>query len=283
MKVLLFGATGCFGTEFETACARRNVTLVGLSHQDIDITDHGAVRRAIAGHAPDAVVNAVALIGINLCEEQPDRSFAVNASAVLPMAKTCAGRGIVLVQASTHAVFDGARIEPYTEADAANPGNIYGISKLASELIAAHQCPKHYVVRFPTMFGRRRNNAPGFVDKMIERLRQGLEVRVADDKIDSPTYALDAADAVLGLLLDRRPYGLYHVANAGEVGYFELIAALKAMLGSTSPLVAAKDADFPTLAPKAQRTAMRSVKLPPLRPWREALQDYVDNGLQAPA
>ena len=279
MKVLLFGATGLFGTEFEAACAASGVDFVGLSHADIDVTDRDAVTAAIDRHVPTAVVNAVALVGIDPCEEQPNLAYAVNAAAPLTMGLHCAAKDITLVHTSTHAVFDGTKTTPYTEDDRPNPISIYSLSKFAGECCVRNACPKHYVVRFPTMYGKRRNAAPGFVDKMLARFKAGSELCVADDKFDSPSYAYDTARSTLALLQDGREFGTYHLANAGNISFFEFIDALKDLLGAENKVHPAKDSDFGGSAHKPLRTAIASSRLPSLRGWHEALEAYVSQGL----
>ena len=81
MKFLVFGATGCLGTSFQTLCEEQGHKCVGLSHQDIDIRDHAAVRDRIFESRPDAILNAVAIVGINPCEENPALAFDVHAIA----------------------------------------------------------------------------------------------------------------------------------------------------------------------------------------------------------
>jgi dTDP-4-dehydrorhamnose reductase len=136
------------------------------------------------------------------------------------------------------------------------------------------------VVRFPTLYGPRRNASFGFVDKVLRWIAEGRELQIAYDKIDSPTYVKDAAEAVLRLVLNKKPYGTYHIANEGIVSYFDFIKQLAALLGATNTVHPVKDADFPSLAPKALKTSMRSVKIEPLRPWKHALEDYVTNDMK---
>ncbi|MBT4932967.1 MAG: NAD(P)-dependent oxidoreductase [Rhodospirillaceae bacterium] len=280
MKFLLFGSSGCFGTAFEAACASRNVDFTGLSHQDIDILNHGDVEALISKQKPDVIINSVAMVGINPCEEDPGKAFALHATAALNMIKESAAINATFIQTSSHAVFDGSKDEPYTEDDTPRAGNVYAVSKYAAEMFASTWCPKHYVVRFPTMYGPRRNASPGFVDKVLQWIDEGRELQIAHDKIDSPTYVKDAAEAVLELALNKRPYGTYHIANEGIVSYFDFIKQLAALLGASNKVHPVKDADFPSLAPKALKTSMRSIKLEPLRLWNHALEDYVENELK---
>jgi dTDP-4-dehydrorhamnose reductase len=79
-------------------------------------------------------------------------------------------------------------------------------------------------------------------------------------------------------LLKQNCSGIYHLANSGQVSYFEFITALREMMGSSASIEPARDADFPALASKPLRTPLTSARLPPNRPWREALADYLEKG-----
>ena len=106
-------------------------------------------------------------------------------------------------------------------------------------------------------------------------MADGRDISIADDKIDSPTYAFDAAQAILSLIIDNKPFGLWHIANNGIVSYYEFISYLASLLGVDNKINRAKDTDFPGLAPKPLYTAIRSERLPELRNWKDALADYV--------
>ena len=281
MHVLLLGATGMLGTAFALKLAEKGFPFTPLGHRDLRIESADSVAAAFAAHPADVVVNCTGIVSINPCEDDPEHCTAVNALGALYVSRQAAARGMTMVQFSSHAVFDGQKEGFYTEDDVPRPQSVYAVSKYACEVYAA-LCPSHYVLRVPAMFGPRRNDSLGFVDKMLALMEQGRELRVADDKIDSPTYSLDVAETAIGLLSDKAPYGLYHAANDGCVSYYDFIDAVREMAGLQATLHRAKDADFPSRVPKPLRTAMRSVKLPALRGWREALADYLQSrGRQA--
>ena len=280
MKALLFGSSGTVGTAIERLCARKGIDCVSPSHREVDITDFAAVKTVIEKNKPDVVMNLVALVGIDQCEHEPERAFAVNVTAVSNIARICEQHGMTLVQPSTHAVFDGTKNGPYTEDDLPNPASVYSTSKYVAEFFAKNICTKHYIPRFPTLFGARRNQSQGFVEKMIDRILAGQELRVADDKIDTPTYTKDVAETIISLLEREKPYGIYHVANSGVVSYYDFIARLIEILKADVKLTRAKDKDFPALAYKPLNTALKSIKLEPLRSWQDALSDYITEELK---
>ena len=277
MKLLVMGASGVMGTALQHACSATGTAYLELHHADIDVTDQAAVIDAVARFAPTAVINAVALIGYDICEKDPTEAFRINSLPASFMARACEERGVTFVQLSSHAVFDGNLDEPYTENHSPNPVNGYAATKYLGELYCRNLCSRHYVMRLPTLFGPRRNKRPGFVDKVLERIYKGESLRIADDKIDSPTYSFDAAHALIEILENALPYGTYHLSNAGSISYFDFVAHIVRALGSDVQVSRAKDSDFPCLGLKPLKTAMGSVKLPPLRGWQEALHDYLTN------
>ena len=275
MKLLILGATGAFGTALETACLKKRWDFTPLGHRDFEITDHASLERAVKKHRPGAVVNAVAMVGINPCEEAPEKAWAVNTTAALNLARICQANDLLLVQPSTHAVFDGTKMGPYSEEDIPYPTSIYSASKFSGECLAAVYCKKHYIIRFPTLFGPRRNQSPGFVDKVLGWLKEKEEIRIADDKIDSPSYTLDLAEALLEMIQNEVPYGTYHLSNSGQTSYYDFVRKIVSLLGASVRVVAAKDKDFEALAHKPLKTALKSSNLPPLRNWQEALAAYL--------
>ena len=76
------------------------------------------------------------------------------------------------------------------------------------------------------------------------------------------------------------PYGIYHLANRGMVSYYDFVKKLVDLLGVDAKLRRAKDIDFPALGHKPLKTAMKSIKLEPMRPWEDALSEYVEDYLK---
>lgn len=269
------------GTALEKVLSSRGMSCFSVGHDRLEIELKDSVAQVFEAYPADVVFNCVAVVGINPCEENPLRCTKINALGALYVSREAAMRNMTMVQFSTHAVFDGTKDGYYTEDDPVVPTGVYAATKYDSEIYAA-MCPKHYVVRVPTMFGPRRNNTFGFADKMISLLQQGIDVRVADDKIDSPTYSIDVAQTIYDILKKGLPHGLYHVANDGSISFYEFITTLREMTGLQTTVHRGKDADFPGLAHKPLKTAMRSVRLSALRPWKEALLDYLQReGLYA--
>src|SRR5439155_170218 len=116
--------------------------------------------------------------------------------------------GAPVVSFSTDYVFDGRKREPYVESDAPNPLGVYGRTKLQSEAAAGDDA---WIVRSSWLFGPTGHN---FVRTMLRLGAEREEVAVVDDQRGCPTYVGHLARAVRDVV--RLPYGVYHVAGAGD-------------------------------------------------------------------
>lgn len=280
MKILLLGSTGQVGTAIESICKEKGIKSIGLGREGIEITHPEEVENIIDECNPDVIINAVALQAIDKCEIHQKEAFDINSIAVSNLAKICEKKDISLLQLSTHSIFDGTKDGYYTENDIPNPINTYGASKYMGECFARNLCKKHYIVRLPTMFGKRRAGYFGFVDKLLKWIDEGKELNMAYDKIDSFGYTLDIANKLIDMLEKKMPFGTYHLTNSGRGSYYDLALKTVEILGVNIKVRKAEDKNFPAIGKKPLNTSIKSVKLKPLRSWEEALYSYITNELK---
>ncbi len=273
------------GSYVRRAFADHELVLTDVSEGwiSVDVCDAIAVKRAIAEARPDVVLHLAAATDVDRCEREPDWAERTNAVGTQNVVRACETSAIPLVYVSTGAVFPGERTEPYTEVDTPAPSNVYARSKHAGEQIV-DALPRHYIVRAGWMFGGASRDVK-FVGK-IARLIQGGQTRLeaVDDLVGSPTYALDL---LLGIhrLMQTGAYGVYHLANAGSCTRYACALAIRDTLERPDVEIAPVSSDrFPLPAPRRSE-ALGSVKLEPLglamRPWREALREYLLTELAA--
>jgi dTDP-4-dehydrorhamnose reductase len=72
-----------------------------------------------------------------------------------------------------------------------------------------------------SLFGGGR--AHGSIDGLVAKLRRGETPRVFTDRVLTPTYVVDAAETIARTLELRPPPGLYHLTNAGETTFLEIL------------------------------------------------------------
>lgn len=281
MRTVILGANGQLGTDLRKAFA--DWPLTHVTRADFDICDTPALQAFLAQARPQLVVNTTAFHHLDTCEAQPEKAFAVNAIAVRDLAATCRDRNATLVHLSTDYVFGGdlARTAPYTESDTPAPVNTYGVSKVAGEHLVRAMCPKHFIVRTCGLYGTAGASGKGrnFVELMVRLAKEGKPIRVVTDQVLTPTATADVANTIKELVRSE-VYGTYHVTSEGQCSWYEFAEAIFRRLrlspefrGQTSAESGAKTRR-PAYSVLAQ-DGLRKVGLPPMRPWSDALAEYL--------
>lgn len=273
------GASGQLGRALVARLGERVVWAGGS--RELDLRDAEAVARVVREASPDVVINAAAYNDVDGAESQIEVALGVNGGGPGHLARACRRIDALLVHVSTDYVFDGGQSRPYTEEDCPRPANVYGISKLAGELLAVSSGSACLLVRTSGLFGAGGSGVKGgsFVARVLARARAGEPLRVVGDQVFSPTYAPDLAGALVALV-DRGARGLFHVTNVGSCSWHQLAVAALEIAGLR---VAVEEISTAGLGAPARRPAYSvlanaryaSVGLPPLRPWREALEEFL--------
>ncbi|MGI6209270.1 MAG: dTDP-4-dehydrorhamnose reductase, partial [Anaerolineae bacterium] len=244
-----------------------------------DITAYPAIVDSIVAFQPDLVVHGAAYTNVDGCARDPDLAYRVNGLGTQNVALACLRAGCPLVYISTNEVFDGRAERAYLETDTPNPINPYGRSKLMGETYVRELLPQHYIVRIAWLFGPGGNNFPA---KMLSLARERGQLSVVTDEVSTPTYAPDLAEAVAALVRTGR-FGTYHLVNEGICSRHEFARATLDLAGLQSvPVRPMLLKDFvrastpPPYAPLRNFAAAEGVGIR-LRPWQEALADYLSH------
>ena len=274
--VLLLGHTGKMGLALQDVLSV-SYTVVGRNSRDFDAATDGDVARLLDGVKPAIVINAVAFMGIDACDAQPQKAFAVNALFPKALAAWSHRVGGTLVHLSTEAVFPDAVVGgSFVESNPPRPINVYGFTKYGGDCFVSAGTPRHYIFRLPMLFGESLKPCQ-FVEKMAVRIMAGEpEVQVSTDCCTTPSYSRDVAVAVRDILVAEKPLGLYHLANAGQASLFELITELVKILRRDVRVVPVSHTAFRCRGTKNLRPILASEKGVRLRPWQEALRAYME-------
>jgi dTDP-4-dehydrorhamnose reductase len=281
VRVLITGAAGLLGRDlvawFEAA-GRHEV--VACDRVTLDVADRDAALAAITSVAPDVVVHPAAWTAVDACEADPERAFVVNGLGARHVADGARRVGAPVVLVSTDYVFDGTKDGPYHEWDEPNPRSVYGASKLAGEREVLALAPGSTVVRTSWLCGQHGAN---MVKTILRLAAEHATLSFVADQRGRPTFSADLAAAIGRLTVERRP-GVFHVANAGAVSWFEFARDVLAAAGDDPDRVhpiATADLQPPRPAPRPANSvlddlAWRASGLPPLRDFHEPLAELVD-------
>ncbi|ADI32009.1 dTDP-4-dehydrorhamnose reductase [Staphylothermus hellenicus] len=282
MRVAVIGASGQLGSDIVFVLGD---DAIPLTHQDVDVTDASSLD-VIRDLKPDVIVNTAAYHKVDECELNPLKTFNVNSVGALNVAKIANEVDAINIYISTDFVFDGKKGRPYNEDDQPNPVNVYGLSKYIGEIVTRNYSRKYYIIRLASLFGVKgaRGKGGNFIDKITEKARRGEPIRVVDDMIMSPTYTKDVARMLKKLLELRPEYGVYHMVNEGYCSWYELAKTVFEIIGWDADIKPIKTRDLNLVARRPLFSALENRRLHKLgfrmRPWREALKEYlVERGL----
>jgi dTDP-4-dehydrorhamnose reductase len=283
MKVLLTGAGGQVGRAFR-ALAPVGTAVAALTHADLNITDAEQVRRAVAAHAPQWIVNAAADTAVDAAENALEAAQALNATAVGYLAQAARSASARLVHLSTDFVFDGRASNPYEPDAPTAPLGAYGATKLAGEHQALADGAPSIVMRTSWVYAAYGQN---FVRTMLRLMAAKPELRVVCDQVGSPTWATSLAQTLWRMLEVEAPPGLYHWCDAGVASWYDFAVAIqeealqRGILAQAIPVLPIRSAQYPTPARRpaysvldAERT--RALTSSPAVHWRTQLRKMLD-------
>lgn len=278
-RVAVIGARGQLGSDLVRVLSE-HYEVVGLTHEELDVSDPVSVERALGGQAWAAIINTAALHKVEICEAEPERSFQVNALGALHGARAASACGAKYVFISTDYVFDGAKGAPYLESDSPNPLNVYGASKVAGEHLCRIALENTLVLRISSVFGKAGASGKGgnFIETILQKARSGGPLRVVADQFMSPSYTLDVAQLLLRLL-QQDVRGIVHGANLGVCSWHSFAQEAVRLCGLEVPVEPIPASTFPSPVKRPAYSALGSERLSTLglqtRPWTEALRDYL--------
>jgi len=249
----------------------------------LDVRVEADVAEAFSVHDPEFVAHLAAETDLETCERRPDEAYATNTAGTRIVASACKRAGVPLAYISTGGVFDGEKVDPYTEEDRPNPINVYGVTKLEGEHEVRRILDRAFIIRAGWMVGGGPKDHK-FVAKILSQLKAGSRtLHVVTDKFGTPTYAPDFAEC-FAKLMTTDAYDLYHMVCEGRGTRYDVCAHLLDVLGIQDrvELIPVDSTYFAEtyFAPRPRSEIMRNLHLEALglntmRPWRAALHEYV--------
>jgi dTDP-4-dehydrorhamnose reductase len=254
---------------------------IAPSRDELDLADTAGLGRRLAALRPSAVINAAAYTDVARSEHPGEHEtvFRLNRDGPQALARACSRAGLPLIHVSTDYVFDGRATAPYRETDPTAPLQVYGRSKLEGEQAVRGEHPAALIARVSTLFGPGRRARPHYVDAVLRQAERSDRLEVVRLPVSSPSYAPDLAEALLKLLRVGAS-GVVHVVNDGQCSRLELARETIRLADPgrrievrerLAPADALERPDFSVL----DTSLLAALIGARLRPWREALREYV--------
>ncbi len=273
MKVLVTGANGMLGQVLCPVFEDNGLYVIPAGHKELDVTNYKTAKAAIENIMPQIIIHLAAYTNVDKAEEEFETAIKINKNGTKNIAKISKEINAIMVYISTDYVFDGEKNTPYTPADTPNPLNKYGLSKLEGEKAVQENTDKYYIVRTSWLYGPdNRPQGKNFVDTMLNLAQKNDEIKVVEDETGSPTYTIDLAMGILGII--GKPFGIYHISNEGETSRFNFAKEIFKLAGLNPELTPIQSKEYMTKAKRPKYSSLQNSI--PIRHWAEALKGYID-------
>lgn len=280
-NILILGAHGMLGTDLvKVFDVQYNVT--AWDKAELDITNEQEIISKIHNKDFDLIINASGYTDVEGAEDNAELAFLINNEAVKNLVEAAKSSQAKFVHFSTEYVFDGTNPYGYNEMAPGHPINVYGRSKLAGELhVLAYDYG--YVVRTSWLYGHNpqvgKPRGLNFIDTMLSLAAKGSEIKVVSDQFGKLTYTKDLAAAVLNLIKSDKPAGIYHLVNENKTSWYDVAKEIFTIKNIDIKLAAISSSEYPAKAKRPLNAVLLNTKFNKLRPWSEALKDYLNHNL----
>lgn len=271
-KIGIVGVKGHVGSALMELLNLKSYELLPTDKDQVDVTNRDEVRLFLQRNRPDVIINCAGITDPQVCEDNPDEAYRVNALGARNIAAEAEPVNCKVIQFSTDDVFDLNKSFPYTEFDVAIPNNVYGKSKFAGERLIESLSTRYVIVRSSWVYGIGRD----FVNTVLDAADSGAELRVPINQIASPTSATELAK-VIKQFIDNDIYGVYHAVCKGSCSRYEFAQEVLRLTGKTANLVPV-DSDH-GMRPKysvLDNMMLRLGGLEEPKEWKTALADYIN-------
>ncbi len=279
-SILLIGKKGMLGSMLYESLVNSNFNVIGLGSSELDITDYEKVRSVIKDTQPSMIINTAAYTNVNEAENNGKSiNYKVNHIGVKNLVDAANLTDAIFFHISTDYVFGQNSKSGYKEDEVPiNPINEYGKAKRLGEMEAEHCKNKFFICRTSWLFGPNRAN---FVTKIFELSNAKDEIQVVSDEYGVPTYTKDVSDMITYMIrnVEKLTSGYYHLVNDGTCSRFDEASEIIKFAGLKTKILEKKLEDFDRKAKVANYSILLNTKLPKLRDWKSALQEYMNDYL----
>ncbi|MGC2050987.1 MAG: dTDP-4-dehydrorhamnose reductase [Methylovirgula sp.] len=230
MRIAVTGSRGQIVRALLERAAAYDAEILPVGRPHLDLADPATIIGALESLAPEVIVNAGAYTAVDAAESEEPLAQQINGVGAGKVADAANRLGVPVIQFSTGYVFDGAHGRAYREADAAEPINAYGRSKLSGEQAVQKAMRRHVILRTAWVYSPFGTN---FVRTMLRLGETQNHVRVVADQFGQPSSALDIADGVLTICAklkghpdEQRLFGIFHMAGCGETCWADFATAI---------------------------------------------------------
>ena len=275
-KILVTGCNGQLGKAIQKEYESEAVELILTDVADLDITDNAQVLQFVREHKPQVIMNCAAHTAVDLCEEQWDLAYRINAIGPRNLAIAATQTGAKLMHISTDYVFSGDGDHPYTEFDPVGPNSAYGKTKLEGERFVQQFAKNYFIIRTAWLYGDGKN----FVKTMLKLSETRDNVSVVKDQFGSPTSAAELAK-MMHHLEPTENYGLFHGTCEGSCSWADFADEIFRLAGLPTKVKHITTEEYGSATRRPAYSVLDNYMLRlttdfRMADWQDAIREYME-------
>ncbi|MCR4647612.1 MAG: dTDP-4-dehydrorhamnose reductase [Lachnospiraceae bacterium] len=275
-KLLITGGNGQLGRAINNLYAGNSeIECINTDVGELDITKLEDVIEFVDKCRPYAIINCAAHTAVDLCEDQEELAYKINAIGPRNLSIAAEKFGCKIMQISTDYVFAGDASKPYREFDIAAPQGVYGASKLAGENFVKEFSTKYFIIRTAWLYGDGKN----FVKTMLRLAEDRNEINVVCDQVGSPTSTFELAKAMDSLIFTEN-YGTFHGTCEGVCSWADFAEEIFRLAGKDVKVNHITSDQYPAKAKRPAYSVLENYMFKitngfMFADWHDALTEYM--------
>ena len=275
-KILVTGCNGQLGKAIQKEYESEAAELILTDVADLDITDNAQVLQFVREHKPQVIMNCAAHTAVDLCEEQWDLAYRINAIGPRNLAIAATQTGAKLMHISTDYVFSGDGDHPYTEFDPVGPNSAYGKTKLEGERFVQQFAKNYFIIRTAWLYGDGKN----FVKTMLKLSETRDNVSVVKDQFGSPTSAKELAK-MMHHLEPTENYGSFHGTCEGSCSWADFADEIFRLAGLPTKVKHMTTEEYGSATRRPAYSVLDNYMLRlttdfRMADWQDAIREYME-------
>ena len=232
----------------------------------VDAKDITTLSKCFAEHQFDAVIKCMGVVKQRVDRTTDDEMIEINAQFPHKLLSICNAHGSRLIHISTDCVFSGKNGD-YVETDTPDPVDIYGSSKLAGEIVDAH----NLTIR-TSHVGRELTNFTSLFEWILKN--RGNQVVGYSNAIYSGLTTFSLSVVINSLLtVGSSISGLVHVAS-NPLNKYQLITELNNRLGLGIDVKIDQSVTINRSLRPSDQLKQLAIKIPS---WDQMLDDFCED------
>ena len=276
IKLLITGGNGQLGRAINNLYKdRADIECINTDVGELDITNLEEVLKFVEECKPYAIINCAAHTAVDLCEDQEELAYKINAIGPRNLSIAAEKNGAKILHISTDYVFAGDATKPYKEFDIPNPQGVYGASKLAGENFVKEFSTRYFIIRTAWLYGDGKN----FVKTMLRLAEDRDEIGVVYDQVGSPTSTFELAKAMDSLLFTEN-YGTFHGTCEGICSWADFAEEIFKIAGKNVTVKRLTSDEYPAKAKRPAYSVLENYMFKitngfMFADWHDALKEYM--------